>query len=98
MDGGFGAEGYSATRSAVGNGELVPLNKCPTDTTHARECRVHWGHLTATSAAFNAFQNVGNLYTGYWYRYETTHGKWMDGWFDSVTGWRWTVERSEPRT
>ena len=91
VDGGFGAEGYSATRSAVGNGELVPLNKCPTDTTHARECRVHWGHLTATSAAFNAFQNVGNLYTGYWYRYETTHGKWMDRWFNSVTGWRWTV-------
>lgn len=52
---------------------------------------MHWGHLLATTAVFNAFQNAGNLYTGYWYRYETTHGKWVDRWFDSVTEWRWNV-------
>lgn len=72
-----------------GASERVPLAQCPYDRTHARECRVHWGHLLASTAAFNAFQNAGNVYTGYWYRWETTHGKWFDRWFDSVTRWRW---------
>ena len=82
--------GFVSTR-AVRNPEEVPLNACPTDTSHARECRVHWGHLLATTAVFNAFQNAGNLYSGYWYRYETTHGHWMRRWFDSATEWRWNV-------
>ena len=81
----------TSTRVARNNPERVPLDQCPTDTSHARECRVHWGHLLATSAAFNAFQNVGTLYTGYWYRWETTHGPWFQRWFDSVSEWRWTV-------
>ncbi len=67
----------------------VPLNQCPYDTTGASECRMHWGHLILTASAFNTFQNVGNLYTGYWYRWETTHGKWFDRWFNSVTEWKW---------
>jgi hypothetical protein len=67
----------------------VPLNQCPYDTTGARECRVHWGHLALTTSAFNAFQNTGNLYTGYWYRWETSHGKWFDRWINSVTEWKW---------
>ncbi len=67
----------------------VPLSQCPYDTTHARECRVHWRQLLITSSVFNAFQNAGNLYTGYWYRWETTHGPWFQRWFDSVTQWRW---------
>ncbi|HUX45366.1 MAG TPA: hypothetical protein VMV57_11495, partial [Terracidiphilus sp.] len=69
--------------------ERVPLDQCPYDTTHARECRVHWRQLLISSAVFNAFQNAGNLYSGYWYRWETTHGKWADRWFDSVLEWRW---------
>lgn len=69
--------------------ERVPLNQCPYDTTHARECRVHWHQLIISSAVFNAFLNAGNLYTGYWYRYETTHGKWFQRWFDSDLGWNW---------
>ncbi len=79
--------GYSVSRSA--NAERVPLNQCPDDTSHARECRVHWAHLAATASIFNAFQNAGNLYTSYWYRYETLHGRWMDRWFNSVTEWKW---------
>jgi hypothetical protein len=67
----------------------VPLNQCPFDTTRARECRVHWRHLIITASAFNAFQDSANLYTSYWYRYETTTGKWFDRWFNSVLGWRW---------
>jgi len=67
----------------------VPLNQCPYDTTRARECRVHWHQLMITSSLFNAFQNGGNLYTGYWYRYETSHGPWFQEWFDSVTEWHW---------
>jgi hypothetical protein len=59
------------------NPERVPLNRCPDDTTHARECRVHWHALIIESSVFNAFQNAGNLYTGYWYRWETLHGKWF---------------------
>jgi hypothetical protein len=42
-----------------------------------------------SSALFNAFQNAGNLYTGYWYRYETTTGSWFQRWFNSDLGWRW---------
>ncbi len=71
--------------------ELVPLNECPYDTTRARECHVHWPQLLISSAAFLAFQDAGNLYAGYWYRYETGHGKWFDRWINSAAGWRWDV-------
>ncbi len=50
---------------------------------------MHWRQLLISSIAFNAFQNAGNLYTGYWYRHETTHGKWFQRWFDSDLGWDW---------
>ena len=69
--------------------ERVPLSQCPTDTSHARECRVHWRQLVIEASLFNAFQNAGNLYTGYWYRWETTHGKWFQRWWDSDTEWTW---------
>lgn len=67
----------------------VPVSQCPEDTTHAHSCRVHWHQLVISSAVFNGFQNAGNLYTGYWYRWETTHGPWFQRWFDSVTEWKW---------
>jgi hypothetical protein len=73
------------------NPERVPLNECPFDTTRAKECRVHWPQLLISSATFLAFQDLGNLYTGYWYRYETTTGKWFDRWVNSAAGWRWNV-------
>ena len=71
------------------NSERVPLNQCPYDTTHARECRIHWHALIIEASVFNAFQNAGNLYTGYWYRWETLHGKWFQRWFNSDLGWNW---------
>lgn len=71
--------------------ERVPLDRCPYDTTHARECRVHWKQLLISSAVFLTFQNAGNLYTGYWYRYETGTGKWFDRWINSDARWRWNV-------
>jgi hypothetical protein len=67
----------------------LTISQCPDDTTHARECRPHWRQLIITSSIFNAFQNTGNLYTGYWYRYETTTGAWFQRWFNSDLGWRW---------
>ena len=78
---GFGVSPAVSTR--------VPLNQCPYDKTGARECRVHWHQLIISSSVFNAFQNGGNLYTSYWYRYETTTGKWFQRWFDSDAGWHW---------
>jgi hypothetical protein len=69
--------------------EKVPLDQCPYDTTRARECRVHWAPLIISASLYNAFQDMGNLYTGYWYRYETTNGKWFDRWIDSDAEWRW---------
>ncbi|MFZ0744733.1 MAG: acyloxyacyl hydrolase [Terracidiphilus sp.] len=80
-----------STGLGVSPGEInhVPLSECPDDETHARECRVHWHQLIITSSVFNAFQNAGNLYTGYWYRYETTTGAWFQRWFNSDLGWRW---------
>jgi hypothetical protein len=67
----------------------VPTEDCALDTTHAPTCRVHWHQLFFSSAVFNAFQNAGNLYTGYWYRWETTHGNWWDRYVGSVEGWHW---------
>ncbi|UWZ84848.1 acyloxyacyl hydrolase [Occallatibacter riparius] len=72
-----------------GAGPTVPLNQCPTDETRARECRIHWHQLIIEASIYNAFQDMGNLYTGYWYRWETTHGKWWDRYVDSVQRWRW---------
>ena len=63
---------------------------CARDTTHSPHCRVHLHQLVISAALFNAFEDAGNLYTGYWYRFETTHGKWWDRYVDSVEGWRWS--------
>lgn len=88
----------SSVGTAAGSGATQPasiaavtLRDCPYDRTHARICRVHVGQLVISSAIFNAFQNAGNLYTGYWYRYETTHGAWWNRYVNSVEGWRWDV-------
>jgi hypothetical protein len=86
IDIGFDPMGVGVTPNASSR---VPLDQCPYDTTHAKECRFHWHQLIISSAIFNAFQNGGNLYTSYWYRYETTHGKWFHRWIDSAAGWRW---------
>ena len=69
--------------------ERVPLYECPYDKSGARECRVHWRPLIISAVAFNVFCDMGNLYTGYWYRWETTNGKWFDRWIDSAASWRW---------
>jgi hypothetical protein len=82
------SSGFGVTPNSSGR---VPLDQCPYDTTHARECRVHWKPLLISTAAFLTFQNVGNVYTGYWYRWETTHGDWFDRWINSAAGWRWNV-------
>lgn len=83
---------FLASTAAVAHPEPeVPLRECPYDKTHAKSCRVHVRQLVISSIVFNAFQNAGNLYTGYWYRYETTHGKWWDRYVNSVEGWRWDV-------
>jgi hypothetical protein len=50
---------------------------------------VNWGHLAIESSLYLTFQNAGNVYTGYWYRWETTHGKWWDRYIDSAAHWRW---------
>jgi len=71
--------------------ERVPAEDCSLDTTHARQCRVHWHQLIISTTLFNAFEDAGNLYTGYWYRWETTHGDWFDRWIDSAADWRWNV-------
>ncbi len=82
-------EGAGEHRQPAPVGDYVPLDKCPYDTTHARECRMHVRDLVIEASAFLAFQNAGNLYTSYWYRYETTTGKWWDRYVNSVEGWTW---------
>jgi hypothetical protein len=74
---------------APGSREELTIRECVDDKTHARECRPHWRQLLISSSVYNAFQNAGNLYTGYWYRYETTTGPWFQRWFNSDLGWRW---------
>jgi hypothetical protein len=82
------SSGFGVTPNSSGR---VPLDQCPYDTTRARECRVHWKQLLISSAVFLTFQNAGNLYTGYWYRWETGRGHWFQDWIDSAAGWRWDV-------
>lgn len=67
------------------------LEDCAQDTTRSPHCRVHWHQLILSATLFNAFEDAGNLYTGYWYRWETTHGNWWDRYIDSAAGWRWNV-------
>jgi hypothetical protein len=69
--------------------QTVNPRDCPYDQTHAKGCGVNWGHLAIESSLYLTFQNAGNVYTGYWYRWETTHGKWWDRYIDSAAGWRW---------
>jgi hypothetical protein len=76
-------------RVTPNSSERVPLDQCPYDTTRARECRVHWVPLLISASAYNAFQDIGNLYTGYFYRIETTQGHWFSHWINSAAGWRW---------
>ncbi len=71
--------------------ERVTPEDCAMDTTHSPHCRVHWHQLIISTTLFNAFEDTGNLYTGYWYRWETTHGDWFDRWINSAAGWRWNV-------
>lgn len=71
--------------------ERRSLEDCAQDTTHSPHCRVHWHQLIISTTLFNAFQDAGNLYTGYWYRVETTGGDWFDRWINSAAGWRWNV-------
>jgi len=67
----------------------VPLDQCPYDKTHAKECRPHWHQLIISSSVFNLFQNTGNLYTSYYYRLYTSEGNWFEDWANSDLGWRW---------
>jgi hypothetical protein len=88
------AEGASLTSptyvgSVLPPTNTVPLKDCPYDTTHSKECRVHWASLTLSSLAFIGFQTSGNLYTDYWMRLHTGTGKWWDQYVKSDDQWRW---------
>jgi len=99
FNGGFGPGEFAdsapdeATASVISTRapKYMSLDQCPDDMTRSRACRVHWHQLFLSTAGFNALQNFGNIYTGYWYRWETTHGKWFDRWINSAAGWRWNV-------
>lgn len=85
-------EGYSTSVvAATAPPRRTSPEDCALDTTHSRQCRVHWHQLIISTALFNAFEDAGNLYTGYYYRTETTQGDWFDRWIDSAAGWRWNV-------
>jgi hypothetical protein len=73
------------------NRPQVALRDCPYDQTKAPECRVHWRQLLISSAVFITWQNTANVYSSYWYRYETTTGKWWDRYINSVTGYKFSV-------
>ena len=51
-----GARDAARVDVAPTTSESVPLNECPYDATHARECRVHWPQLLISSAVFLTFQ------------------------------------------
>ncbi len=82
------AESTSVIAVAPAQNRVSPED-CSLDTTRSSRCRVHWHQLIIEGTLFNAFQDAGNLYTGYWYRYETTHGNWWDRYINSAAGWAW---------
>jgi hypothetical protein len=85
-----GGSGGSTSVVAVGPvQERMRAEDCSQDTTHARACRERWGQLIISTTLFNGFQDLGNLYTGYWYRWETTNGNWWDRYINSAAGWSW---------
>jgi hypothetical protein len=65
---------FETSTEPTAHSSYVPLKDCPVDHTRARECRMHWGPMFIESALFNAFEDGGNIYTGYWYRNETLTG------------------------
>ena len=71
--------------------ERVAPEDCAIDTSHSPRCREHWHDLIIETTLFNTFEDAGNLYSGYWYRWETTHGNWWDRYINSAAGWRWNV-------
>ena len=83
--------GPEATSTVVANPapDRAPPEDCSLDTTNSPRCRIHWHQLIISTTLFNAFEDAGNLYTGYWYRWETTHGNWWDRYIDSAAGWSW---------
>lgn len=84
-----GADVVPTSGNAIQRPPVPTPEDCALNPTNARQCHVHWRQLFISSAVFNGFQNAGNLYSGYWYRYETLHGKWWDRYVDSVEGWAW---------
>jgi hypothetical protein len=52
---------------------------------------VHWRQLLISSAVFLTWQNTANLYSSYWYRYETTTGNWWERYVNSVVGYKYSV-------
>lgn len=87
MDG--AASGTTSVVTASTVADQASPEDCSLDTTHSRRCRVHWHQLIISTAIFNAFENAGNLYTGYYYRTETTEGDWFDRWINSAADWHW---------
>jgi hypothetical protein len=87
----FSTSVIAAPAPAASEPSRTLLEDCARDATHSPHCRVHWQQLILSTTLFNAFQDAGNLYTGYWYRLETTQGDWFDRWIDSAAGWRWNV-------
>lgn len=87
---GAGSESTSVVTAGTVPDRTSPED-CSLDTTRSRRCRVHWGQLIISTTLFNTFQDAGNLYTGYYYRTETTQGDWFDRWINSAAGWRWNV-------
>ena len=85
----LGSAAATKQTSIESSEDRFPLQECPYDQTHARECRVHWHQLVISSTVFIAFLNGGNVYTGYWYRWETTHGDWFQRWINSAANWKW---------
>ncbi|HZZ38764.1 MAG TPA: acyloxyacyl hydrolase [Acidobacteriaceae bacterium] len=81
----------SASAPAASEPPRTLLEDCARDATRSPHCRVHWHELIISATLFNAFEDAGNLYSGYWYRWETTHGNWWDRYINSAAGWRWNV-------
>ncbi len=81
--------GFESSVQPSGSRTHVQLKDCPFDESRAGECRMHWKPMLIESAVFNAFENAGNLYTGFWYRYETMHGHWWQRYVASAAQWRW---------
>jgi hypothetical protein len=84
-------EGTEAIKPGISSqGTAIDQPPCMHAENPERACKTKWRNVLLQATAFNAFENIGNAYTGYWYRWNSTQGKWFQRYPASVMGFNYS--------